>query len=690
MYRFLKTIKYLSVLTLVVVVAYSVYYKFSTENKGISAKKLKLYWFIPDGVRAEPTTFNIYKWANEGLLPNVKKMMERGSYGFSEPVFPGHTPTNFATIFTGSYPQTHGVADGPMRSEGYPLEMIVKSGFSSVAKKVPPLWYTLENRGYSVSLLSIPGSTPPELSSGITIKGRWGGWGLDFPAINFHSANDKVLRKHQGPGNRVFYFGSELTKFISTYSPKGWLTNLPKSYSSPRELKIENWGSVLYAYIYDSNNDGIDKYESVVFSHNKRDIYCNLKEGEWSGWNPIKLSWEMKNDYKTNTPKKMDWEMGLSKISIDTEVKIKIIKLGEKDFFRIRFLYNGLNQYLTRPSYLFNDINESIGPMVDFVDNYPPQLIYYPEDKKTFIEESDMSLEWHKKAVNYLINKTESDVVIHDTYTPNQMLTSRWWMGYLDPKSSKYNDVDEKQRKILWNDVIKMYQKLDDILGKILKNADDDTYIIFSSDHGAVPLDKEVRLNNLFAKEGLLKFKMNNSTEEYEIDWKKTKVIYLKMDSIYINPKGLAGGSWQGSGVEFKILREKVVKLLKGLKDDNGVFPIGEITLKENAHYIQLPKDRVGDLILANTPGYGFIEEISSDLKIFKNSLKTGYKQAISPKGVEGMLTPFMIVGPGVKKGFRIPGNIMHVDQYPTIMKLLGEKIPSFVEGKSLQMIMTK
>ena len=31
-------------------------------------------------------------------------------------------------------------------------------------------------------------------------------------------------------------------------------------------------------------------------------------------------------------------------------------------------------------------MEESIGPMMDFVDNFPPQLIYYPEDKDTFID----------------------------------------------------------------------------------------------------------------------------------------------------------------------------------------------------------------------------------------------------------------------------------------------------------------
>src|SRR5687767_4265864 len=81
----------------------------------------RLYWFIPDGMRADPELFNIYKWAQAGKLPNIRRMMQRGTYGFARPVFPSHTPANFASLFTGTYPEVHGVNDGPMHTEGNPL-----------------------------------------------------------------------------------------------------------------------------------------------------------------------------------------------------------------------------------------------------------------------------------------------------------------------------------------------------------------------------------------------------------------------------------------------------------------------------------------------------------------------------------------------------------------------------------------
>jgi predicted AlkP superfamily phosphohydrolase/phosphomutase len=643
------------------------------------SKPLKLYWFIPDGLRSEPVTFKIYSWAAEGKLPNIKKLMEQGSYGYSIPVFPGHTPTNFATLLTGTTPDVHGVADGAMRIEGYPLNMASKGGFTSQAKLVTPIWNTLEENHFLVSLLSIPGSTPPELSEGITIKGRWGGWGVEFPAIIFHSNNDKALKLENGQNKRVFNFGSELTKFINAKPLAGWKIK-EKTFSPAFEIDLKNWNASLYAMVIDTTDDNLENYDSVVFSKDKQNVFAKLRENEWSSWLPIKLEYELKNDYNINTPKKSEIERKFSSIEILTETKIKVIKLRDKNSFRIRFLYNNLNEYLIKPSYLYDQISNKVGPMVDFVDNYPPQLIYFKEDKNTFIEEANYSLDWHRKMSNYMIENFPNDIIFHSIYTPNQMMTSRWWMPYLDPESPNYKLITDDERSILWNEMLSMYKKIDDIIGDVINHSNQDTFIIFSSDHGAIPLYKEVRLNNLFAKKGWLKFKYIESEGEYEIDWDKSKVVFLQMDNVYINTKGLAGPYYHDSGPEYEKLRSEVAREIENLQDENGIKPLAQILKREDAKKLNLPMDRTGDLIVANSAHYNWVEDMSNDLTIFHTSLKGGYKQAVLPDKNIGMWTPFIISGPGIRKNYALKNPINHIDQYATILKVL--KIPPTAHQK--------
>jgi len=639
-----------------------------TSKRDAEKNNLKLYWFIPDGVRAEPDLFTIYKWAEQGKLPNIKKLMERGTYGYSRPTFPSHTPVNFATLLTGSYPEVHGIDDGPMHTLGMPLDKVAVPGFRSTARKVPAIWKTLEGADMKVNILSVPGSTPPEINKGVVLRGRWGGWGADFFALNFETKGDLSQRIKQGLGARLFYFGPQLTQYIDAKPATDW-TNVPKSFSEGLEIELKGWGTPVYGYISDSTNDNKKNYDRIAFSLNKQAVFANIKEGEWSDWQAIGLKWKVDN----------------KEINVDSDVKATVIKIGPDGFFRVRLFYNNLNKYIAFPPESADMVKKEAGPMVDFVDNFPFQLGFYPEDRRIFLQEANMSFDWHTKAVSTLINQFHPNVVIHDIYTPNQMLTAQWWMPYFDSKSERYQQATTSEKEQASTEIMDMYKRLDTMIGEILKVAGKNTYIVFSSDHGNIPLNTYVNLNNLFAKKGWLTFTIDPKTGEPLVDWKNSKVIYLKMSHVYINPNGLDGKYERASGPEYEALRKEVRDTLSELTDSNGVKPVITITNWENAKdYLQMDPERVGDLVIANAPGYGWSEDMTSDGQIFVVAQEGGYKQAVDPN-VPGMWAPFMISGPGIKDhNFLGDKPINHVEQYPTIMKALHVQTPNFVQGKPL------
>lgn len=629
-----------------------------------SPKATKLYWFIPDGMRAEPDMFNIYKWAEEGKLPNIKKLIDSGSFGYSIPDFPSHTPTNFASLLTGTHPTVHGVTDGPMHIEGFPLDKPSIKGFASNAKKVSPIWKVLEDVGKKVVLLSIPGSTPPELKNGITIRGRWGGWGADTQAIIFEPKSKLEERKSIGRGFKLFFLGEPLTKFVDEKEASDW-TEAPVSYSQPFEAVLSAWGADFNIYIYDSKDDNKISYDRVLFSFSKENKIIDITQGEQSKWIPVVLKWQ--ND------------------SFDSQVRFNIIKLWPDGKFRIRVFFNNINRFLTQPPEVSQEITEGIGPMVDFVDNWPQQLIYEDEDKDVFWKEALMSLDWHKKTTGFIYEKYNPDVFIQDTYTPNQVLESRWWHKFIDQNRPDYDPIKADSA---WQDILRIYQGLDAIIGEAMKKADKNTLIVLSSDHGIAPLYRQVKLNNLFVKNGWLKFTINKETGEPRIDWKNTKVIYLKMAHIYVNPGGLEGKWIRASGQAYERLRNEVITAVENLQDSDGSKPLVKAVTWENAPaFFDLPQDRVGDVVLQAKTGFQWWEEVSEDGEIFITPLNTGYKQATDPTE-KFMWTPFIISGPGIKKGFIMSQPIKHIDQMPTILKLLNIEIPSYVQGKVIDEIL--
>lgn len=624
----------------------------------------KLYWFIPDGMRADPQLFSVFKWAQEGKLPNIKKMMDNGAYGYSIPVFPSHTPTNFATLFTGATPLVHGIADGPMHIEGYPLAKPSAAGFSSVTKKVPPVWTLFEELGKKVVLLSIPGSTPPELEQGITIRGRWGGWGADTNKMVFEPKEKLEERKSAGRAFRLFFLGTPLTQFVDKTTAEGW-TGTPNSFSPAKEAVLSAHGLPVYAYIYDSTDDGVVNYDHIIFALDKNGSsgFVTLAEGQWGDWMPVQLRYQDS--------------------SYDSDIKIKLIKLWDTSTFRVTVLYNTLNRFITMPSSIAKELTEGVGPMVDFADDWPAQLMYEPEDKQTFLEEAKMSLEWHRDAVPFVFQNYKPDVFIQDTYTPNQMLESRWWMRYVDPTSKEY---DPQQAPAAWNDILAMYQGLDAIIGQALESGDKDSLFVLSSDHGVCPLHRTVNLNNLFASKGWLKFTVNPQTGEPTVDWEKTKVVYLKMAHVYVNPEGLGGDWHRGQGPEYEALRQEVISTLLSLKDVNGIKPVqNAIPWEEAPQFFELPTDRIGDIVLEGTVGYFWSEEMDNSLSVYEDPLNSGYKQSVDAKKNDCMWAPFVVMGPGVKKGGQLSAPISHIDQLPTILDLMGIDIPSYVEGRVVE-----
>ncbi|MCG8351594.1 MAG: alkaline phosphatase family protein [Chloroflexales bacterium] len=637
-----------------------------------AANTLKLYWFIPDGLRAEPDLFNIYEWAQAGELPNIAKLMEQGAYGYSIPDYPSHTPVNFASLLTGVHPDVHGVADGPMHVEGHSLNQVSVGGFRSGAKKVDPAWITFEQQGLSSALLSMPGSTPPEINDGLVVRGRWGGWGADFHAVNFQDETDDLPEALRSKGVQLFFNGPKLHHNIAATESAVDFGDQLSSESPIKQIELSSWGATVYGFMYDSTADDTVNYDHIAFSLDQTEIVADLTKGDWSDWLPIELTW-------TNSQGEA--------ITVATQFKIKIIRLTDDGKFRVRLFYNNINQHVTEPSSVADEIVENVGPMVDFVDNFPPQLIYFDEDKEAFMEEATMSFDWHTKLIPFVTSQYAPDVVLHDIYTPNQMLTSRWWMGYIDPRSARYNDITEEEREQLWAEVKAMYKQIDTMIGKIMASADENTYIVLSSDHGAAPLNKRVALNNYFAQNGLLSIKYNEEKGFHDIDWENTKVAFLRMNSIYIDPNGL-GGDWKrASGPEYEKLRDEVIELLNKL-NSNGETPVANVVKWEDAEeFLDLPADRVGDLIISNELGYGWREEVSEDMEVFIVPLKTGYKQAIDPQE-KAMWTPFIIAGPGVKANHEIRDPISHVDQLPTIIELMDLDKPDHqFDGQVLEEI---
>ncbi len=113
-------------------------------------------------------TLDIIKpWADAGLLPNFRSIMQSGVHGELQTIFPPVTPPAWASFATGKTPEFHGVFDFFDHSNpGREKEII-----SSRHIRSDTLWQILSRHGKRVGVVNVPVTYPPSPVNGYMITG---------------------------------------------------------------------------------------------------------------------------------------------------------------------------------------------------------------------------------------------------------------------------------------------------------------------------------------------------------------------------------------------------------------------------------------------------------------------------------------------------------------------------------------
>lgn len=122
----------------------------------------------------------------------------------------------------------------------------------------------------------------------------------------------------------------------------------------------------------------------------------------------------------------------------------------------------------------------------------------YLAELENFVENNYRVFEWLQSRFSdlefYMVVFTAPDRIQHVAW------------HFMDPTSPKYPDEAAPE---LRHAVLRIYQKVDTVVGRIASTLPPDTTLIVMSDHGAGPYKKFVDLNAWLAQEGLLSFAEN-------------------------------------------------------------------------------------------------------------------------------------------------------------------------------------
>ena len=592
---------------------------------------------------------SIRKYVEEGKLPVIAKLMKDGVWAENCLVpHPTITPPNWTTIATGAWPGTHGITCFHIHKPGMELDETYQA-FSSGDCQAEYIWEATERAGKKSIILNYPSTYPPRVKNGIQI----GGAGLHV--------NDWRITK-QGkclPSWSCFSTAADAQLFSTEEYPfadiinlkeaKDW-KNLPNSRSLEAEIRLGNRSPRLrvepkkyYLLVQDKKGKGYDTV-SLTGSRDGKDILFSLRKDEWSPKTRI--------EFNTEEGKKKAVFMA------------KLLELSEDArAFRLYFTPFCQMDGWAYPSEIAKELENLDGLPFNMEESLSLGWI----DLHTYLENIELENKWLGETANHLLKNHQWNLFFMHAHCPDHAY--HIFINKLDPDIC--NDTDEltKYREV----ESKFYISLDKMIGRITEAVNEETLIVITSDHGAVPtenkFDEDFRgfdVGKILKDIGLTVYKKDEKTDSMVIDWQKTKAVCQRSVYIYINLKGR-----DPHGIvdkrDYEKLQDEIINGLYDYTDQKtGKKPIAFAFKKEDARMIGLYGDRIGDIV------YGIKPEFSGE---HGRQLPTGEYGIGSMKGL------LIMKGPNIKRDYILERTVWLTDIVPTICYLTDLPIPRHSEG---------
>ncbi len=211
---------------------------------------------------------------------------------------------------------------------------------------------------------------------------------------------------------------------------------------------------------------------------------------------------------------------------------------------------------------------------------------------------------------------------------------------YMDADHPAHDGQATTQRR----DAIEtLYRNMDVLVGKTMRECDDDSVLMVISDHGFNTFRRGVDLNRWLEKNGYLTLKPGGHGKKYlaGVDWSRTKAYAIGLAGIWLNIKGR-----ESQGVvdpsEAAALRQELAEQLTGLRDDEKDCLAVSKAYNAHATYRGPYRQESPDIIVGYNNGYRISWEAAigqpTEQVFHDNNKAWSGDHCIDPKLVPGVL----------------------------------------------------
>jgi predicted AlkP superfamily phosphohydrolase/phosphomutase len=308
-------------------------------------------------------------------------------------------------------------------------------------------------------------------------------------------------------------------------------------------------------------------------------------------------------------------------------------------------------------------------------------------DESLFLEDKDFVLKKDEEILTGLLGDGQDDLYVQVFYFTDRIGHLFW--RFIDEGHPAYDPVAAAKYA---PEVLKAYQKMDELVGKARAAAGPGALFLVCSDHGFSSYRRGVNINTWLVRNGFMTLKGQTgdvATLEKlfdkgdlfaNVDWTKTKAYAMGLGSIYVN---LVGREKNGSvmpGAEYDEVRRGIQAGLEALVDPvTGDHPVTKVWTREDM-YGTFDANAVPDLRAGNALNYRVSWQTSLGgvpANILEDNAKawSGDHCSSDPSLVRGILFSSRKIN---------RADPAMIDIAPSVLTALGIPVPAAMDGKPL------
>ncbi len=331
------------------------------------------------------------------------------------------------------------------------------------------------------------------------------------------------------------------------------------------------------------------------------------------------------------------------------------------------FLTPDTDRQYTYPPEVKDEIEVLVGRYLVDVPNFRT------DDKDRLLADVEEMTEKRFRVAEHLLSTRPWDLFFMVEMGTDRIHHGFW--RFSDPEHRLYEPGNRYETAML-----DYYRRLDEKIARLLRFADDDTAVLVVSDHGAKRIDGGICVNEWLMREGYLALKAEpaepTKLTPAMIDWPRTTAwgeggYYCRL---FLNVEGREPEGTVAQG-DYERVREELKTRLEALGDDQG-RPIGTVAHRPEDLYPERNGVAPDLLVYFGDLYWRSIGQVGTGtVHAFEND--TGPDDANhAPEGLYVLVADGVTPGPGPERDLR--------DVAPTLLALLGEHVPSEMEGSSL------